>query len=76
MNAVIRYAPFRALRDILSFGRKARALERHGWYRNIHGGWTHPHGMDYMAIWDILRYSPKELEYKAEHGSRSMMPDK
>lgn len=44
------------------------------WYRNMLGGWTHPHAMDFMSRREILSLSPAQLDYKLAHGSRAALP--
>ncbi len=66
-----------ALLNRIFIGRARRALlEDYGWYRNMAGGWTHPHCMDFMSRREILRCTPDELNYKMQYGSRSIMPGK
>lgn len=56
-------------------GRERRSmLESRGWYRNVLGGWVHPHCMDVMSRREILALSPAQLDYKLKHGSRAMLP--
>lgn len=49
-------------------------LESRNWYRNLAGGWTHPHCMDFMSRREILALSPAQLDYKLRHGSRAALP--
>lgn len=65
-----------AIRDRLVIGRERHEiLTAHGWYKNIVGGWTHPHLMDWMPRSQILKLTPAQLEYKLTHGSKSELPD-
>lgn len=57
--------------QFLLIKRKKKILESYGWYRNMHGGWTHSHGVDYMTSLEIWSYTPEELEYKIQHGSQA-----
>ena len=54
---------------------KVSLLEKYGWYRNIKGGYAHPHAMDYMSFKEIHGYTPTQLEYKLQHGSLAPLPD-
>lgn len=54
---------------------KMELLESYGWYRNIRGGYAHPHGMDYMSFREIHGYTLEQLEYKLQHGSMSKLPE-
>lgn len=74
-DGTIRPSPLaRALKTLLIAPRKRDLLERHGWYRNLLGSWTHPHAMDYMSAIQIARLKPHELEYKLRYGSMAAMP--
>lgn len=53
---------------------KKYLLEKYGWYPNMHGGFTHPHAMDYMSFREVAGYSVKELKYKLRHGSMAELP--
>ena len=53
---------------------KRRLLESHGWYRNMTGGWTHPHCLDFMSWVEIRSLTPEQLSYKLHYGSRSTLP--
>ena len=53
---------------------RARAMFRHGWYRNMIGGWAHPHAMDYMSGMEAASYTIPQLEYKLRHGSQAKLP--
>lgn len=67
---------WRDVRNAVVLGRERRdLLTRHGWYRNLGGGWTHPHCLDFMSSREIRGYSPAQLEYKLEHGSRTPLPE-
>lgn len=67
--------PFKSFTERLMIGKERKAiLEKHNWYRNIKGGYTHPHGMDWMSLHEILSLSPAALEYKLQHGSMSTLP--
>lgn len=56
-------------------GRLRRSLlESHDWYRNLAGGWTQGHCMDFMSRREIIRLSPASLDYKLQHGSQAMPP--
>lgn len=64
------------IRERLVLGRERREiLERHNWYRNLAGGWTHPHCMDFMSRREVLRLSPAQLDYKLCHGSLAALPE-
>lgn len=69
-----KYAFQRLVGRIAIARKKKELLSRHGWYRNIKGGYAHPHAMDYMSIWEIHRYTPEQLEYKLKHGSMAELP--
>lgn len=67
---------WRRLKDAVVLGRERRdLLESHGWYRNLGGGWTHPHCLDFMSPLEIRRLSAAQLAYKLEHGSRAPLPE-
>lgn len=53
---------------------KVTLLEKYGWYRNIKGGYAHPHAMDYMSFKEIHDCTPAQLEYKLQHGSLAPLP--
>lgn len=72
--SVSRYRPHRVIGRFLVSREKRELLESYGWYRNMHGGWTHPHAMDYMNFWEIWKFTPKQLEYKLKHGSCAILP--
>ena len=55
---------------------RRQILDRHNWYRNMTGGYTHPHAMDYMTAREIKACAPDELEYKCRHGSMAKYPGK
>lgn len=59
----------------LIIGRERHDLLDHfNWYRNLTGGFTHPHCLDFMSRKEILSYTPAQLEYKLRHGSMSALP--
>lgn len=74
MKLTIKYLPHRILGCLASMGEKRKILEDYGWYRNMHGGWAHPHVMDYMTFVEIWKYNLEELEYKLQHGSQASLP--
>lgn len=74
MKLTMKYFPHRILGRLASMGEKRKILEDYGWYRNMHGGWTHPHSMDCMTFVEIWKYNSKELEYKLRHGSKAPLP--
>lgn len=53
---------------------KVKLLESCGWYRNMMGGYTHPHAMDFMTFREIQGLDLKQLEYKLKHGSQAVLP--
>ncbi len=56
-------------------GRERKSLlECYGWYRNMTGGWTHPHCLDFMSRSEICSYNLEQLRYKLEHGSQAALP--
>lgn len=55
--------------------KKRKLLDSYSWYRNMHGGWTHPHIIDWMSFWEILKLTPTQLEYKLKHGSQAILPE-
>ena len=62
-------------RNLVLLGRTRRELlESHGWYRNLAGGWTHPHQMDSMSWLEIRAMTPAQLAYKLENGSLAELP--
>ena len=75
MKLTTKYLPKYVFGLLMASRAKKRLLESYGWYRNMHGGYTHPHAMDYMGLLEVCRYTPKQLEYKLKHGSRSVLPD-
>lgn len=63
------------LRERVFIGRdRLSILESHAWYRNMLGGWVHPHCLDVMSRREILALSPAQLDYKLSHGSRAALP--
>ncbi len=50
---------------------KVALLHRFNWYRNIAGGWTHPHCLDYMTKSEISVMSLERLEFALQHGSQA-----
>lgn len=54
---------------------RTRILSVHRWYRNLAGGFTHPHAMDYMHRREILALTPAQLDYKLSHGSMARLPE-
>lgn len=57
-------------------GKKRRnLLESHGWYRNMLGGWTHPHCLDFMSWSEIRSLTPEQLTYKLHYGSNAKLPE-
>ena len=69
-----RYRIHRLYGRLVSIKGKQRLLESYGWYRNICGGWAHPHGMDYLDTREIRRCTKPQLAYKLEHGSLAPLP--
>ena len=74
MKTTTLYAPKRVLGWFIVGWKKRKLLERYRWYRNIAGGWTHSHAMDYMTFWQIRRCNLNQLEYKLKHGSMAIPP--
>lgn len=63
------------IKSWLIIGRQRRALlESYAWYRNLTGGYTHPHAMDYMTARQIRACDMETLEYKLQHGSLAIPP--
>lgn len=60
---------------LADIGRKRTLLKHYGWYRNLYGGWTHGHMLDYMEPVEIARLTPAQLEYKLQHGSMAILPN-
>lgn len=70
----IKYAPRTFFCHVVDIGRKRILLEEYGWYRNLHGGWTQGHMMDYIGPLEIARLNIPQLEYKLKHGSMAELP--
>lgn len=54
---------------------KRKLLESYGWYRNVKGGYCHPHGMDYMTAEEIHSSTLRQLEFKLKRGSMAKIPE-
>lgn len=64
-----------AVAAFVILGKKRRdLLESHGWYRNMTGGWTHPHCLDFMSWAEIRALTPGQLAYKLHYGSKAVLP--
>lgn len=50
-------------------------LAAHNWYKNLAGGFTHPHAMDSMSRHEILKLTPAQLDYKLSNGSMAKLPE-
>lgn len=50
---------------------KVAMLHQFNWYRNMTGGWTHPHCLDYMTNSEISAMSLERLEFALQHGSQA-----
>lgn len=70
----IQYAPRMFFCRMIDMGRKRVLLKEYGWYRNLHGGWTQGHMMDYMGPLEIAKLNLSQLEYKLKHGSMAELP--
>lgn len=61
--------------EIFITGRaRLQLLDSYNWYRNLTGGWTHPHCLDFMSRREILKLTPAQLDYKLQHGSQAPLP--
>lgn len=69
------YALHRAFGRLMITSKKKALLESYGWYRNMRGGYAHPHAIDYMTASEIRGYTLKQLEYKLENGSMAGLPE-
>lgn len=75
INIRWKYVPTRLMGHISISRQKKQLLEKYGWYRNIVGGYAHPHGIDWMGPLEIAMLSPKQLEYKLKNGSEADLPE-
>jgi len=67
--------PIKTIMNKLLIGKERyKLLEDRGWFKNILGGWTDSHCRDYMSRSEIVSLTPKQLKYKLEHGSCSVLP--
>lgn len=76
MKLKYKYGPSRLVGSIVISKEKKELLESYGWYRNMTGGYAHPHGIDYMTFMEIYGYTIEQLEYKLKHGSEAELPEK
>lgn len=66
----------RYLHEHFFIGRdRLHLLDTFNWYPNMVGGWAHPHAMDFMTRWEILRLTPAQLAYKLVHGAQATIPE-
>lgn len=49
------------IKKILSFYTKIKYLKSYGWYRNLHGGFTHSHCMMTCTLKEIWNMSIDEI---------------
>ena len=73
-NIKNRYMPQRVFGSIIISKEKKELLFSYGWYKNIKGGYAHPHAKDYMTSREIAGYNLEQLEYKLKHGSEARLP--
>lgn len=55
---------------------KKKILEDYGWYINMRGGFTHPHGIDFLTRKEIMFMNCDHLLHCMKHGSCSRYSSK